>query len=100
MKKWKRGRWRGVVCAWEKQRKEEGWEEAKDLVFAMVLCVSDPETEEEAEDVWERERRSSEEFEKEREKTMKMFEEDREEVKEVWERERSLKEMIFCVGYG
>ena len=69
MKKWKRGRWRGVVCAWEKQRKEEGWEEAKDLVFAMVLCVSDPETEEEAEEVWERERRSSEEvWERERER--------------------------------
>jgi len=30
LKPLKRGRWRGVVRAWEKQRKEEGWEEAEE----------------------------------------------------------------------
>jgi len=35
-----------VFCVSEKER-----DEAEDLVLAMVLCVSDPETEEETEEV-------------------------------------------------
>jgi len=76
-----------VFCVNEKER-----DKAEDLVFAMVLCVSDPETEEKAKEVWERERRSSEEvWERERrlrkdlkktKKKLKRFEKER----EVWKR--------------
>jgi len=46
---------------------EKERDEVEDVVFAMVLCVSDPETDEEDEEVGERER---------------------EEAEEVWEREK------------
>jgi len=36
LKQLKRGRWRGVVCAWEKQRKEEGWEEAEECTLGKT----------------------------------------------------------------
>jgi len=72
-----------VFCVSEKER-----DEAEDLVLAMVLCVSDPETEEETEEVWKRERRRWKGLRKTKKK-MKRF-----------EKERSLKEMILCVGYG
>jgi len=60
-----------MFCVSEKER-----DEAEDVVFAMVLYVSDLERDEEAEEVWERE------------KKLKRVEKEREDDEEVWERQR------------
>jgi len=56
-----------VFCVSEKERDEAG-----DLVFAMVWCVGDLETDEEAE-----------RFKKEREEALKRFEKEREDDEKV-----------------